>query len=272
MSELADGLGESRSSLLLRATALLLVGLITAAVSATCAAEQSASARACYRIVVERHPTLCKQFAQNLNLFSDEPPMRCDLKVHPSMSHLFTLPNWEPLDPVEEFERVAKIYRASLGIGSAESHPEVLAFWSRKWHEMEPDVRRKAASGRLNVSRARFDPLNVPVYWVPAGRGKPLVYRVDDLDCDPSDPDAPQPSSPLFGVFDESTGELDPRYRRLNVDRNRPVFFKRGYTYLSSWTGGDGSIDGNLDLIEPTGIRALCVYQYQGVSNQMSIA
>jgi hypothetical protein len=249
------------------ADAIILVGLLPIIASATCSAEQPKQTGACYRIVVERHPTLCKQFVKNLNLFCDEPPMKCDLKVHHSMKHLFTLPAWEPLDPVENFERVAKMYRTSLGIGS-ESRPEGLSFLWKKWHEMEPEVRRKAASGRLKLSRARFDPLNVPVYWAPAGLGKPLVYRVDDLDCDPTDANVPQPRSPLFSVFDETTGDVDPRYARLNVERNRPVFYRGGYTYLSSWEGGDGSIDGNLDLIEPTGIRALCAYQYQGRSSK----
>jgi hypothetical protein len=208
----------------------------------------------CYRVVVERHPTLCKQWAQNLNLFCDQPPMACDIKIHPSMSHLFSEPKWQPLDPVAEFKWVETAYRAQEFVLSeevaAKGPPDKRS--GRSWKELEAGIRRKAETGRLKLSRAYFNPLNVSVY------GPNWVYRVQDLDCDPNSPEALyRAPTPLMVVIDQNTGAVDDRYRRINRGINRVVLFKGGYTYLLSGR----STDADENLYEPHGVNPLCEIQ-----------
>jgi len=78
---------------------LLILGMATLAHAAPEPSLPSTKST-CYRVAVERHATLCKQFARNLNLFCGDPPMQCGVRVHTSMSRIFTQPKWVPLDPV----------------------------------------------------------------------------------------------------------------------------------------------------------------------------
>lgn len=217
---------------------------------------RTASKGGCYRIVVERHRTLCKQWVQNLNLSCDQPPMVCNLKVHPSMKHLFSEPNWQHLDPVAEFKWVETVYRAQWFVlpeeVAAQSQPHQRT--SRSWKEIEPEILRKAETGRLKLSRAKFNPLNIPGY------GDPIVYRVDDLDCDPQIAEALyRAPTPLLVAIDQNTGAVDDRFRRINEGIHRVLRFKGGYTYLFKW-GGDFGDD---SLYEPHGSTPLCEFQRQ---------
>lgn len=210
----------------------------------------------CYRIVVERHPTLCKQWVRNLNFFCDEPPMICGFKVHPSMKHLFSEPPWVPLDPVADFKWVRMVYLARV-LAQLPNEPAEQSRQAaeKRVDEEYPDLLHKAQSGRLKLSWARFNPINV------SGYGLPIVYRVDDLDCALDAPENGQgrPASPRFAAVDEGTGDIDRRYD-VTTWHGTLIRFRGAFTYQ---LGESGPGPGDHYLFTPTQTRELCEIRHQ---------
>jgi hypothetical protein len=201
----------------------------------------------CYRVTRASVPALCREFGRNLNLQCDRPRMVCDQLVAPSMTDLFSLPEWEPLNALASFEWVEKVYRAQQSFNL----PSRLSAWrsppgedpalrqkelehnERLWRERETEVRSKVASGQLRASRARID--------IDHNGSRELVYRVDDSSCDPKDIAwSWAPASPVMAVFNETTQEVDFRFAYFFAFGSaRPILYKNGYVYITEWRDGE---------------------------------
>jgi hypothetical protein len=83
----------------MKSTRLLLVVRTLGALFLACVGLQdAAAAEPRYRLVEGKGYTVCEAFLKNLNAFpSDEPPMVCEQRVHPTHPE-FTRPTWEELD------------------------------------------------------------------------------------------------------------------------------------------------------------------------------
>lgn len=97
---------------------------------------------------------LCRELAENLNTFKDEPPLLCGLKLNPKYTN-FRFPKWEMMDVRENVEIVQMVL-----------HSTPLSKWNQERIENRQLILQK---GAVDIN----------------SDGRPnTVYRVEMLDCD----------------------------------------------------------------------------------------
>ncbi len=163
----------------------------------------AAFAEECYKLVHGKGNPVCRKFGQNLNSFCDQPPMRCELAIHPDFAKDFSFPKWESLDPLANIELVAELVR-SLASVAHDCTGECDKNWRElQWQKYKPKLLEGARYGCIHFSRARLD-INHD------GR-KELVFRLMGKDCPaPSDGQLSYSNDrPNLVVLNEETGKFD---------------------------------------------------------------
>lgn len=168
------------------------------------------SAAADYVVTKGERFELCRELADNLNTFKDEPPLLCGLKFNPKFTN-FRSPKWEMMDARENIE-VAQMVLHSTPLS--------------KWDQARLD------EGKLVLQKGDVD-INFD------GRTN-VVYRVELLDCDPA-----KENPAIYGsrnVYIHPI-ENDPDSRAFRAATERTlmpydIFYYKGRPYLYSWSSG----------------------------------
>lgn len=94
---------------------------------------------------------VCLALEKNLNEFCDQPPMVCDLKIHPKHARDLALPKWEPVDLDGSLGLLEDLIRAPyLSARDARAASQV-------WESARPDIEAAFNERRLKVSTAQLD-------------------------------------------------------------------------------------------------------------------
>ena len=112
---------------------------------------------------------VCLAMERNLNEFCEQPPMVCDLKIHPKHARELALPKWEPVDLGGNFSLVEELIRTPY-----RSAPDPNAA-DHVWEGERPGIEAAFKEGRLKVSTAQLD-----LYQTGT---KAKTYRYDLGDC-----------------------------------------------------------------------------------------
>lgn len=164
---------------------------------------------------------LCRLLERNLNTFCDRPPMVCGIKVAPEFASILRQPNWTLVRadrPLELAETLVHAWRPA---------PEV-------WEEVRPRLSEAARQGRLSVTTAEFDLLNIR---------RPLrVYRIDDNACAVENRPLLEDPNLWNEFFMQSQVRVGPdvgtresvskEYQVLGLGASAEVIFYGGETYL----------------------------------------
>jgi len=114
-------------------------------------------------------PPVCRALEANLNEFCDQPPMVCELKIHPRHARELSLPKWEPVDLDGSVSLLEELIRAPW-----KNSVDPTA-GGRIWEDARPDIEGAFNEGRLRVSTARLDLYQTGI--------KAKTYRYDLGDC-----------------------------------------------------------------------------------------
>lgn len=117
---------------------------------------------------------VCRALERNLNEFCDQPPMVCELKIHPKYARDLSLPIWKPVHLGGDFGLLEELIRAPW-----QSAPDPNAA-SKILEEVRPGIEAAFAEGRLKASTSEID------LYQTGTRVK--IYRYDLGDCAQKNP------------------------------------------------------------------------------------
>lgn len=200
----------------------------------------AAFAEECYKLVHGKGNPVCRKFGQNLNSFCDQPPMRCELAIHPDFAKDFSFPKWEDLDPLANEALVAELVR-SLASVAHDCKGECDANWrEKKWQEYRPKLLEGIQLGRIRFSRAHIDINN-------DGK-KELVFRLMDTGCPSKGEPIYSYGNPSLMVLEEATGKFDRDFiKELRIGLYDPLL-RRGRMNLVNFD----SFKDTWRVLEPT--------------------
>lgn len=174
---------------------------------------------------------VCRALERNLNEFCDEPPMVCDLKIHPEHRAELALPKWTPVELDGSLKFLEDLIRApwqsSLVYDAA----------TTVWESERPDLEAALIADRLRVSSAPLDLYQTGLMAE--------VYRYDLGNCAQKNPHL-TPTN-INDAWDEQlTGPdiqnipspndvraLEKRYQALgHLGLGGQVFLYRGKTFM----------------------------------------
>ncbi len=187
----------------------------------------------------------------------------CKVKIGEVFRQNFSFPNWEDLDPRENFALIEKFERARISIRNNRTGESEGIWREQEWKKSEVRLVQRIKDKVVRFSRARLD-LNHD--------GKiDLVYRMFDQECQAFDPDRPVQNVPRLLVMDETTGMFDSSYNRQFAWSYEVLLFQ-GRAHLSRFDYGDNGIDAALHIFDTvSGPRiehiaiiniAVCEYEY----------
>ena len=163
---------------------------------------------------------VCKALLQNFNEYCDEPPMVCELRIHPKFSKLLSRPNWKRISPTPSIEDIERFITAPED--AAEGVSETMwAFW-------RPKIESALQHGTLTMDEADVDLLN---------RGqKERVLRVQTGECTSENQATPDSDHSLMyqtdGIYTNFAPEVYPQHPKRGFSGGGGVFFMfNGKTY-----------------------------------------
>jgi hypothetical protein len=213
-----------------------------------------------YRLVEGQEYAVCRAYEENLNRFSNLPPMACERRLDPALKD-FSQPEWEVLDPkahMDAFQEMIKMRSKER----KESY-DIEKAW--------PGFLETLENGEVRLERTEA---NIDNDW--EFGGNKTVYRFAERACDPlSEFDRRNPSTwQYYVVYEPRTGydyrhqkgRFDWKYQGLSASRGgRNLFFYKGEAYFDHYDhrsvyhpGID--YDARLHVIKPRGKGTHCQF------------
>ncbi len=178
----------------------------------------------CYRFATDLNDNglalntapVCKALLRNFNEFCDEPPMVCELKIHPKYSKLLGQPNWKRITPTPSIEEVERFIKAP------ENATDKLRWGGETmWTFWQPKIERAIQRGSLAVDEANVDLLN-------HGQ-KERVLRVQTGECTSKNHATPESDYSLMyqidGIHTNFAPEVYPRHPKRGFSGGAAIVF-----------------------------------------------
>lgn len=166
---------------------------------------------------------VCRALVRNFNEFCDEPPMVCELKIHPKYSKQLSQPNWKRISPTPSIEDIERFIKAPY---VATGYPPLGA--EKMWAFWQPRIDTAIQRGYLTVDEAYVDLLN-------RGR-KERVLRMQTGECTSKNHSTPNSDYSLMfqtdGVYANFAPEVYPRHPKQGFAQGGEIVFTfNGMTY-----------------------------------------
>jgi hypothetical protein len=177
-----------------------------------------------YKLAFGSRYALCRDLQRNLITFNNAAPMVCGIRFR-SRFKKFRLPDWQAMKVRENLALLKEAYIIQ-NLHRGGYTPEKSA---KEWNKNEPRLLKRIESGKVHLSRARFDFDN---------DGDPeTVVKLSDQGCNPANAsDFFLPVDPTLFVLSSREHKLDPTYAKMGSFVAN-AFFYEGRTFIARWRG-----------------------------------